>query len=496
METAASGSPLPLQEVEVIPTPLERFVAAVGQARVQQTLAMATRARDTLAGRRVWSINSTSVGGGVAEMLRPLLGYARGAGIDARWLVIHADHEFFRITKRVHNALHGERGDGSALGKAERDHYERTLQENSDAVLGLAGAQPGDVALLHDPQTAGLVPLLARAGLHVIWRSHIGTDATNPETERGWRFLLPYLTCAGALVFSRASYVPALLASVPTAIIAPSIDPFSTKNQDLPDDVIRDVLAVTGLAGCRSARTSVSYRKPDGTTGEVRHAADVLSLGGPPGFDTPLVVQISRWDALKDPAGVLQGFVDLLEEGRASDAELLLAGPNVGAVADDPDGARMLDEMLVIWRRLPHEARRRVHLASLPVHDVDENATIVNALQRHATVVVQKSLQEGFGLTVTEPMWKAKPVVASRVGGIADQIVHGESGLLLDDPADLVGFGELLGKVLTDHALAARLGAGARERVRDHFLGVRHLEQYAELFERVLSTRPSTAALH
>jgi trehalose synthase len=496
MDTAVGGALGVLQEIAVTPQPLERFTAIAGEARVRQTLAVAARLRSALGRHRVWSLNSTSVGGGVAEMLRPLLGYARGSGLDARWLVIHGDHEFFRITKRVHNALHGERGDGSALGKAERDHYQETLRHNAEDFFGRAGAQRGDLALLHDPQTAGLVPALVDAGLHVVWRSHIGTDLTNVETDRGWRFLFPYLSGAGALVFSRSAYVPQSLASLPTAIIAPSIDPFATKNQELPEDVVREVLAITGLVGGRTGRSTVTYTRVDGSRGEVRHAADVLNLGGPPTYDAPLVVQVSRWDQLKDPLGVLQGFVDLVQEGGAVNAELLLAGPNVGAVADDPDGARMLDEVMVIWRRLPHEVRRRVHLASLPVHDVDENAIIVNALQRHASVVVQKSLQEGFGLTVTEPMWKGKAVVASRVGGICDQIVHGESGLLLDDPADLIHFGELLGSVLADRAFAHRLGERARDRVRDHFLGLRHLDQYAELFERLVAAPAGAAAVH
>ncbi|HEY3355916.1 MAG TPA: glycosyltransferase [Polyangia bacterium] len=473
-----------LREVEVSAQPLERFIPVLGEARVEEAGAAGARLRATMGRRSFWSVNSTAVGGGVAEMLRPLLAYARGAGIDAHWLVIHGDHEFFRITKRVHNTIHGERGDGSSLGKPEREHYERVLRHNADALL--ARVKPGDVALLHDPQTAGLCPALSEAGVHVVWRSHIGTEATNRETERGWQLLVPYLRHASALVFSRAAYVPPALSAFPTMVIQPSIDPFSVKNQELPAAVVRDILATTGLAGAPTGRTTATYQKTDGTMGEVRHAADVMSLGGPPAFETPLVIQLSRWDTLKDPRGVMQGFADLVAEGGAVNAELLLVGPNVRAVADDPDGARVFHEVVVAWRRLPHDVRRRIHLASIPVHDIDENAAIVNALQRHATVVVQKSLQEGFGLTVTEPMWKARPVVATRVGGIPDQIIDGESGLLLDDPADLVGFGRLLGRVLDDRALAARLGTQARERVREHFLGLRHLVQYANLFERLL----------
>jgi trehalose synthase len=474
-----------LQQVEVFSQPLERFVPVTGEAAVREALGAAERLRHLMAGRRLWAVNSTRVGGGVAEMLRPLLAYARGAAIDARWLVIDGDRDFFRITKRIHNALHGERGDGSPLGAAERAQYEHVLRLNAEAVLTGTQASRGDLVLLHDPQTAGLAPPLAQAGLHVIWRCHIGSELSNAETERGWRFLQPYLTAAEALVFSRLAYVPRGLASMASIIIPPSIDPFSAKNQPLPEAVVYDVLASTGLAG-HDGRQNVAYDRPDGTRGEIRHAADVMRLGSAPPFDVPLVVQVSRWDTLKDPLGVMQGFAGLAAAGGASNAELLLCGPNVVAVADDPDGARVFEQVVGAWRALPHEIRRRITLASLPVHDVDENAIIVNALQRHAAVIVQKSLREGFGLTVTEAMWKSRPVVASRVGGIVDQIVDGESGLLLDDPSDLTAFGRLVSRVLADRELAGRLGASARQRVREGFLGLRHLLQYAELFAQIL----------
>jgi trehalose synthase len=476
-----------LQEVEVFSQPLDRFTPLLGEPAVREAMDAAERLRRILTGHTLWSINSTRVGGGVAEMLRPLLAYARGVAIDARWLVIRGDRDFFRITKRIHSALHGERGDGSPLGPAERAHYEQTLRLNADALFTETRIKAGDVALLHDPQTAGLAPALAQAGVNVVWRSHIGTESANAETGRAWSFLHPYLARARALVFSRQAYVPELLSAMPIAIVPPSIDPFSAKNQELPEKVVRDVLALTGLVGAPVGRPTVSYARLDGTMGEVRHCADVMRLGGPPLFDTPIVLQVSRWDVLKDPKGVMQGFAGLIAAGGASNAELLLCGPNVAAVADDPDGARVFDDVLASWRRLPHETRKRITLASLPVHDIDENAIIVNALQRHATVVVQKSLREGFGLTVTEPMWKWRPVVASRVGGIPEQIVDGESGLLLDDPSDLVTFGRLLGRVLNDRALAERLGAKARDRVLTGFLGLRHLVQYARLFERLLT---------
>ena len=168
-----------------------------------------------------------------------------------------------------------------------------------------------------------------------------------------------------------------------------------------------------------------------------------------------------------------------------------MVGPDASGVGDDPEAAEVLAECQAIWCSRPAHQRRRLHLCSLPMDDVDENAHLVNALQHHASTVVQKSLVEGFGLTVTEPMWKARPVVASRVGGIEDQIVDGESGLLVDDPYDLDGFAALVGRILSDAALATRLGDVARERVRDQFLGDRHLRQYVDLLEQLLgSGRP------
>jgi hypothetical protein len=171
---------------------------------------------------------------------------------------------------------------------------------------------------------------------------------------------------------------------------------------------------------------------------------------------------VSRWDQLKDPIGVMDGFAQLLDDNRAGDADLVLAGPNVTAIADDPEGAETLDGVLAHWRALPHGHRGRIHLACLPMADTEENAVIVNALQRHATVVVQKSLHEGFGLTVAEAMWKARPVVGSAVGGIQEQIEDGVSGLLLKEPGDLAAFGGLLERLLGDPA-AARSQRGRRQ---------------------------------
>jgi trehalose synthase len=197
-----------------------------------------------------------------------------------------------------------------------------------------------------------------------------------------------------------------------------------------------------------------------------------------PTGDTPLVVQVSRWDRLKDMAGVLRAFADHVPPP----AHLALVGPAVDGVVDDPEGSAVLAECVAAYDRLlPGPVQARVHLVSLPVDDPDENAVMVNAFQRHAAVVVQKSLQEGFGLTVTEAMIKARPIVASRVGGIQDQIRHEREGLLVDDPADLAGFVAAVNRLLTDPSLAERLGEAAHIRAVEDFVGDRHLTRYADL---------------
>ncbi|HEX6312928.1 MAG TPA: glycosyltransferase, partial [Acidimicrobiia bacterium] len=265
--------------------------------------------------------------------------------------------------------------------------------------------------------------------------------------------------------------------------IAPSIDPFSTKNCDLsPDDTAR-ILRYVGLVSDGREAEPVGFVRRDGSPGRVEYHADILQTGPPPPGDAPLVVQVSRWDRMKDMPGVMMGFAEHIDE-----AHLVLAGPVVTGVTDDPEGGQVLEECIQVWRGLPHAVRSRVHLACIPMHDPDENATIVNALQRHAAIVTQKSVAEGFGLTVVEAMWKARPIVASAVGGISEQIVDGKQGLLLDDPTDLAGFGQALGRLLDDPALAAELGTNARRRVIDEFLGDRHLEQWATLFAHIEGT--------
>jgi len=468
-----------LEDVVVTPLQPERFdgvIDAEGVARLSNAIA---RGRELLGGRTIWSVNSTARGGGVAEMLRSLIGYVQGAGVDGRWVVAPGDPAFFDVTKRLHNRLHGV-DDGVPL---DREVYERRCRVNAEALA--RRVRPRDVVLLHDPQTAGMVPRMREIGCPVIWRAHIGLDLPNDAAREAWRFLIPYVDAADAFVFSRRVYAWEGLDPDRVTVIAPSIDAFAPKNQAMSFTGITAVLRAAGLAADHHTASRAAFERLDGSVGRVQRRARLIEEHALR-LDVPLVVQVSRWDRLKDPVGVLQGFAEHVHADEP--AHLVLAGPDVEAVADDPEGAEVLAEVEAVWRGLARDVRRHVHLALLPMDDTDENAVIVNALQRRADVVVQKSLAEGFGLTVSEAMWKGRPVVASDVGGIEDQIEDGRTGWLVP-PSDLAAFGRRVSELLADPHGAERMGAAAQARVRDLFLGPRHLAEYVDLLESVIARR-------
>jgi trehalose synthase len=218
----------------------------------------------------------------------------------------------------------------------------------------------------------------------------------------------------------------------------------------------------------------------DGSAGRVERTARIVEMDPVPS-GAPLVVQVSRWDALKDPAGVIEAFAG---SDRLGDAHLMLAGPAPSSVADDPEALEVLDQVEHAWESLGEAVRARVHLANIPTEDVEENAIIVNALQRRADVIAQKSLAEGFGLTVTEAMWKRRPIVASRVGGIRDQIDDGRQGFLVD-PRDLGGFADAVAVALADGEISARFADAAHERVRSRYLALHYLANYLDLISEI-----------
>lgn len=471
-----------MHEVAVSPLDPDRFRSILSPEQEEAFERLITDGRKALEGRVVWNVNSTAAGGGVAEMLKPLIGYCRGVGVDARWVVIDGDPDFFTLTKRIHNRLHGAFGDGGPLGPEEHAIYERVSERNAAPLVELVAK--GDVVLLHDPQTAGLVAPLQKAGARVIWRCHVGLDTPNERTHEAWDFLRGYVEPAEAYIFSREAFVWTDLDVDRIAIIPPSIDAFSPKNQDMSPEAVHAILVVSGIIADGDLRTEAVFTRADGTPGRVDRRARIVGDAMVP-EGVPMLTQVSRWDRLKDPVGVMHVFAEYVAPH--CDAHLLLVGPDVDAVSDDPEGLEVLAECREHWSGFDEAMRARIHLITLPMNDPEENAAMVNAIQRASTIIVQKSLAEGFGLTVTEGMWKGRPVIASRIGGIQDQITDGVTGILID-AGDHQRGGEAAVALIRDPALADKIGAAAYERVREQYLGARHLGQYLELLTRVGAT--------
>jgi trehalose synthase len=471
-----------VQEVEVVPRSRSRLDGPALPADLARFDEVTRTVAAELRERTVWHVNSTASGGGVAELLSQLLGYLVDGGIRCRWVVIDGSPGFFRLTKRIHNRLHGSLGDAGPLDAREQSIYRRITDRELRPLLDLVA--PGDVAVLHDPQTAGLVGPLRDAGLDVIWVCHVGIDEPNDLVRSAWDFLRPDVERADALVFSRRAYVWEGLAGRRVRVIPPCIDPTSAKNMPLAPPDVAAVLDETRIVASRTPPPDLRIAI-DGADVEVHHEAHIVQ-DEPVPPDAPIVAQVSRWDRLKDHVGVLDGFAENVDLGLG--AHLLLVGPAAASVADDPEGKEVFAEIVEARHRLPRAQRRRIHIVSLPVDDQTENAVVVNALQRRADVVVQKSLAEGFGLTVAEAMWKERPVVGSRVGGIQDQIRDGRSGLLVDT-TDLAAMGGAISSLIGDAGLAKGIGHAARARVRAHFLPPHFLGAHLRLVQDVLLDR-------
>ena len=305
-----------LREIQVEALAPHHLEALIGPDRSAKFEQVAATARDSLAGRRVLNVNSTAAGGGVAELLQALLSYARGVGVDTRWFVIEGNVRFFEITKRIHNRIYGAEGDGGPLGAEEHRDYQAVLDRNGDQLLSVI--RPHDILVLHDPQTAGLAQVGHDAGAAVVWRGHIGCDTPNDANQQGWEFLRPYIEAADAYVFTMATFAPAWLDRTRLHVIPPSIDPFSAKNAPLDEPSVRGILQYVGLLGGRADPPSVAFARRDGSPGRIDRRVDILQTGPPPPPAAPLVVQVSRWDHMKDMAGVLEGFA--LRAGRLAGA--------------------------------------------------------------------------------------------------------------------------------------------------------------------------------
>ena len=388
---------------------MDDYSLIVGESIVEELRLIASH----LWGKRIINVNSTAVGGGVAEILNRMVPLLKDMGLNVRWDVIRGGEEFFDVTKKFHNALHGRRVD---MAEKDFEIFMETSRKNLEEM-----DTAGDIVFIHDPQPIVLVK--KRSNNKWIWRCHI--DLSNPR-QKVWRFLKEFVVQYDAAVFSSPAFSRKL--PIRQFLIAPSIDPLSDKNRELPQETIDAVL--------------VKYGIPK---------------------DKPIITQISRFDRLKDPVGVIATY-RLVK--KYIDCRLVLAG---GAASDDPEGQKVFEEVLEAAQGDPD-----VHILSMSQNDLE-----INALQRASTVIIQKSLKEGFGLTVSEALWKAKPVVASNVGGIPLQIKDKYSGLLCYSPE---GAAFAVKQFLSSPDYARKIGENGREHVRNNFLITRHLRDYMLLF--------------
>lgn len=388
---------------------IDEYVPIVGQSIVDDLRLIGQK----LQGKIIQHVNSTAVGGGVAEILNRMVPLLKELGVDTRWDLIRGGEQFFEVTKKFHNALHGS---PEIITQHDFDIFMATSQTNIDEVI-----INGDIVFVHDPQPIALVK--KKLGNKWIWRCHI--DVSNPN-QKVWGFLRNFIDQYDSAVFSAPGFSPRL--PIRQFLIAPSIDPLSDKNKDLPQDVIDGVLR----------KYEISKNKP-------------------------MVTQISRFDRLKDPVGVIEAYQQVK---RYIDCQLILAG---GGASDDPEGAKVLEEV-----KEKAKKDQDIHILLLPQNDIE-----VNALQRASTVIIQKSLKEGFGLTVSEALWKGKPVVASNVGGIPLQVKHKYSGLLCHS---VDGAAFAIKQLLNSPEYAKKMGENGREHVRNNFLITRHLRDYILLF--------------
>jgi len=468
-------------EVPAVPYPGTPVPVPEPSGELAEALGAGTAALDD---HTVWHVNSTCDGGGVAELLFGFLRRHNALGVPTRWLVADAAPEFFAITKRLYFKLYGTDQDTAPLTAAERDLYTRTTQVHAQVVLRFA--RPGDIVVLHDPQTTGMARALTAAGVRVIWQCHLGCLDPNPWTSQVWEFLGDDLFAPDGYVFSHPRYVPGALDRDRVRVILPAIDPASPKNRPLTRAQVAMMLSGIGL-------TARPGGPPDGADAGLGRSAGYLgSLAtveqrSPLPPDKPVVLQVSRWDALKDMAGVLAAFTDVIAPG--SDAHLVLAGPDPTTIADDPGGVAVLDGIRSAIAELPDGPRERIHLVCTSGDDLEGTALIINALQRRADIITQKSIKEGFGLTVAEGMLKGKPVVAADVGAIGEQVIDGRTGLLVADPRDLRAFGLAVRRLLDDPGLRERLAAGAVEHCTRRFLIDRQLTQYARFYAELVTSQ-------
>lgn len=478
-------------------TTLDDYASHASLARpVEDLRAVAEQTVDRLDGRTVWMVNSTAQGGGVAEMLPKVVSMLRELGVDTEWAVIVSEKEgFFPLTKRIHNLIHGA---GTPHMSEEDETLYRKVSENCAEGLR-RHVDPDDVLVVHDPQPLGAGAVLKQdLGLPAVWRCHIGLDESNDSTETAWDFLKPWVTEYDETIFSLRNYVPDFLREK-ADIINPAINPLSPKNRTLSVSELTDVLRRAQLIQTSHPTVDHDFATPamrlqrDGSFAPATRPED-LGL-----MNRPIVTQISRWDRLKGFDSLLQGFARMKEGSfidrhassdrhrmRLSLSRLVLAGPDPDSVSDDPEGQEVFQEICSLWQELPTEIQRDVAVITLPMASRHINSLMVNALQRCSSIVAQNSRQEGFGLTVTEGMWKRAPILGTHAAGIQEQVNDGEHGRLIptSDGADAIA--QTMHEMLAAEDKRKTWARNARRRVSDRYLVFTQVRRWLEVLNQTV----------
>lgn len=488
-----------IAEINSLPRLDEHAAVAHLAAPVAALRALAQRTLPSLEGRTLWMVNSTAQGGGVAEMLPAMITLLRDLGLKVQWAVIEsADPRFFEFTKRIHNLIH-DAGEPVITPEDVRI-YEDVNRRNAQELLRLL--KPGDIVALHDPQTLPMAPLLrAGADVHLLWRCHIGLDEHTPRTTAAWQLLERYADAVDRVIFSAPEYVPASMESRAT-IIHPAIDPLAPKNVELSLHGVVCTLVSGGLSSAGPiVQASFEHQAQRiSSSGEPVKAAEMGDIGL---LTRPIVLQVSRWDRLKGFLPLMHAFVRMKAQAasqtgiarrRALLARLVLVGPVIGSVADDPEARAVLDALVRAYADLPAGTQEDIAILLLPMESRRENALLVNALQRASTIVVQNSLREGFGLTVAEAMWKRMPVLSSASAvGPRIQIVDGEHGRLVQDPENVEELAAILTAMLHQPEERARWGRNAQRRAHDEFMIFTQLRHWLELCQAVVEGAEQSA---
>jgi len=446
-------------------------------------------------GNTIWMINSTETGGGVAEMLPSQLRILREQGVKVEWLVMETkDEHFFELTKRIHNAIHGS----GSLEYTEHDKsvYDRVSSVNAKAALQYI--KDGDMVVAHDPQPAGMIQYLKKsADIKAVWRCHIGIEHHNDVSDAVWQFMKPIISHFDHFVFSIPRYVPKFIKDNFT-IIPAAIDPLSHKNRTLQLHKCIGILHQSRILNNKEPVIYDFYKYPvrrvtaDGSFGDINDPEELDVIY------RPSILQVSRWDKLKGFKPLMEAFVKLKEKKeefktdeihrkRIQKVRLILAGPDPEFVTDDPQGKEVLDELKEVYKKLERDIQKDIAILLLPMNDPKQNALIVNALQRSSSVIVQNSIQEGFGLTATEAMWKQIPIIVSNAAGLKFQVEHKINGIIIDDATDTDLLAKSMNKMLSNPKTREKWGFNGQIRVIENFTVFSQLKKWLELFARLSS---------